>query len=276
LNSQAAIAIPIYKENLSTSEKNSLQQCLKIFPNKKIVFVAPKGLQVKDYNVQGLERCDVVYFNPLYFTNVAGYNRLLLSKHFYKSFNVFKFILIYQLDAWVFADHLDLWCNKGYSYVGAPWFENFEESNSSNKLWATGNGGFSLRKVDDFLQVFEVKEKLFSFQFLWSKYLHYSFFNKLLRLPKLIIQYYWKNKPEFLYELFGENEDHFWSFHAKELNTNFTVANVEDAVSFAFECNPKKMFELNNNQLPFGIHAWEKYDARFVTNVLFNIGIEDS
>ena len=267
MNDSVIIAIPIYKENLSTSEKNSLQQCLKIFPNKKIVFVAPKGLQVKDYNVQGLERCEVVYFNPSYFTNVAGYNRLLLSKHFYKSFNGFKFILIYQLDAWVFTDELDAWCKKNYSYVGAPWFEDFSMGQNNEDLWAVGNGGFSLRKTEDFLRVLASNHSVFSFNFLWSKYNKYSGLSKLLRLPKILFQHLFRNRTDYLYEMFGENEDHYWSFHAKHLDNLFTIPTAEEAVSFAFECNPKKMFELNNQELPFGIHAWEKYDLKFVKSI---------
>tara|TARA_B110000037_G_C16867071_1_gene402483 strand:- start:329 stop:544 length:216 start_codon:yes stop_codon:yes gene_type:complete len=67
--------------------------------------------------------------------------------------------------------------------------------------------------------------------------------------------------------MFGENEDHYWSFHAKHLDNLFTIPTAEEAVSFAFECNPKKMFELNNQELPFGIHAWEKYDLKFVKSI---------
>lgn len=272
MNQQVAVVIPIYKEHLSSNEIKALQQCIQIFTNRKLVFIAPEGLQLKGYDVVGVERCEVICFDTAYFKNVAGYNQLMLSKHFYENFAAFEFILIYQLDAWVFSDQLDYWCKLGYSYVGAPWFENFEQSNESKLLWATGNGGFSLRKIPDFLQVFDSKEKVFSFKFIWSKYEKYSFWKKLLRLPKIISQYYWRNNTANLYELFGENEDHFWSFHAGALDKGFNVANVHEAVSFAFECNPRRMFELNKQQLPFGIHAWEKYDLPFVETVLFSEG----
>lgn len=276
MSDTAVIVIPIYKERLSRNEKGSLEQCIKVFNKRKILFCAPEGLSLEEYNIENTSLKEVVFFDPQFFKNVAGYNRLLLSKHFYQNFAAFEFVLIYQLDAWVFSDQLDHWCNRGCSYIGAPWFENFEQSNNSKSLWATGNGGFSLRKIADFMHVFESQEKIFPFQFLWSKYEKYKTWNKLLRLPKILGLYLFKNNTSHLYQLFGENEDHFWSFHAKELDNSFTVAKVEEAVSFAFECNPRRMFELNQQKLPFGIHAWEKYDLPFVETVLFSKALSDN
>jgi len=34
-------------------------------------------------------------------------------------------------------------------------------------------------------------------------------------------------------------------------------------VSFSFEVGPKHCFEKNNQTLPFGCHAWAKYDREF-------------
>jgi len=198
------------------------------------------------------------------------------SIDFYEKFTAAEFILIYQLDSWVFSDQLNHWCSRGYSYIGAPWFHNFEKGNDSVSLWAAGNGGFSLRKIDDFIEVLESDKKVFPFKFIWSKYEKYGFWEKLLRLPKMLVQYFFRNNTNHLYELFGENEDHFWSFHAKDLEASFTVANVNTALAFAFECNPKRMFELNHKELPFGIHAWEKYDLPFVETVLFSKEVKDN
>ena len=270
MNTTVAIVIPVYKEILTRSEKKSLDQCFKIFPSRTLIFFAPEGLNLQDYQIEDRENCNTVFFDAKFFANVAGYNKLMLSKQFYRKFAAYQFILIYQLDAWAFSDKLDHWCAKDYAYVGAPWFENFSENSDTKNLWAVGNGGFSLRKTTDFIQVLDSKKSIFSFSYLWSKYKEYPLFNKLLRLPKIILQFYCRNNTNHLYELFGENEDHFWSFHAKEIINDFTVAPVQEALSFAFECNPKRMYELNGEQLPFGIHAWEKYDYTFVEKVMFN------
>jgi hypothetical protein len=66
-------------------------------------------------------------------------------------------MLIYQLDAWVFKDDLMKWCNKGYDYIGAPWFEDFGSYEKGKKLWRVGNGGFSLRKIKYFCKVLSWK-----------------------------------------------------------------------------------------------------------------------
>jgi hypothetical protein len=41
---------------------------------------------------------------------------------------------------------------------------------------------------------------------------------------------------------------------------------LKDALEFAFERYPRKCFKLNNHNLPFGVHAWEKYDKSFWLN----------
>lgn len=65
----------------------------------------------------------VRYFNEQYFDSRKSYNELMLSVDFYRSFREYQYMLIYQLDAFVFEDQLEYWCNKGYDYIGAPWIK---------------------------------------------------------------------------------------------------------------------------------------------------------
>lgn len=269
MSKRAVVVIPIYKEELSQSERKSFAQALKIFDPKKIILFGPHGISLKAYETAGDRTFQVRYFDAGFFKGVAGYNKLLLSRSFYKAFDDFEFMLIYQLDAWVFSDQLDSWCDKNYSYIGAPWFENFSTITDATELWAVGNGGFSLRKIEACLDVLDSRKKVFSFKFLWAKYHKYSPVQRLMRLPKMLIQFFFRNNTSHLYELFGENEDHFWSFHAEKIDEAFKVSPIEDALDFAFECNPRRMYELNQNKIPFGIHAWEKYDHKFVEEYLF-------
>ena len=60
-------------------------------------------------------------FDPAYFTSIQGYNRLLLSTEFYQRFLGSAYLLICQLDVFVFRDELAGWVARGYDYVGAPW-----------------------------------------------------------------------------------------------------------------------------------------------------------
>jgi hypothetical protein len=59
------------------------------------------------------------------------------------------------------------------------------------------------------------------------------------------------------------NEDVFWSYFAQKTLSDFKTAPIEEAVKFAFEMNPSDMFKMNGNKLPFGCHAWWKYDINF-------------
>lgn len=258
------VVIPVYKETLTSAEIISLKQCISILGQFKIVFAAANNLDLQKYEEHcGQQKIATVRFQSTFFESIGGYNQLLLSENFYRQFIEYQNILIYQLDAYVFNDKLEAWCNKNYSYIGAPWFRNFETTNGENELWAVGNGGFSLRRVNDFLAVFKHKGKIFSFSFLWQKYSTYSALQRILRLPKIMFQYFFQNSTQHLYQLFGENEDHFWSFHAPRIDVNFKIAPIDDALNFAFECNPRKMYKLNQNRLPFGVHAWEKYGKDF-------------
>ena len=49
---------------------------------------------------------------------------LMLSPFFYESFLDFKYVLIHQLDVFIFKDELNYWCNQNYDYIGAPWFKD--------------------------------------------------------------------------------------------------------------------------------------------------------
>jgi hypothetical protein len=44
---------------------------------------------------------------------------------------------------------------KGYDYIGAPWFEGFDKGSPDDDILAiAGNGGFSLRNIDGFIKAF--------------------------------------------------------------------------------------------------------------------------
>jgi hypothetical protein len=62
-------------------------------------------------------------------------------------------------------------------------------------------------------------------------------------------------------------EDLFWSFIAPRLNPAFSVAPPEIAIDFAWELNPREHYQ-QTGQLPFGCHAWARYDRAFWLDVL--------
>ncbi|MBR4904343.1 MAG: hypothetical protein IKZ53_06705 [Selenomonadaceae bacterium] len=142
MSSKVAVVIPIYKEEINDLEKISLAQVRKVLRNYPIIFVAPEGK-----NFSYLETGEMlIQFHPQYFQSVETYSRLLLSPFFYETFSDFDYILLYQLDAFVFYDALEEFCRLGYDYIGAAFPVSWGNVNGK-KNPRVGNGGFSLRKV---------------------------------------------------------------------------------------------------------------------------------
>jgi hypothetical protein len=70
------------------------------------------------------------------------------------------------------------------------------------------------------------------------------------------------------------NEDIFWGVVVPDRCGLFNVPRPEEAISFAFEAAPEYLFELNQSQLPFGCHAWERYNPQFWRNTLRRIDMD--
>jgi hypothetical protein len=198
---------------------------------------------------------------------VDSYSKLLLSKDFYQGFDDYEFILIYQLDSLVFCDELQWWCEQGYDYIGAPLFriKGQPESGFSGAC----NGGFSLRKVKSFLQVLESPRYVTEQVSFLADVFHRPFVEVrplpwLGRLKKRVEVASQVRQGVKAYAAgYSVNEDHFWSGRASYFYPAFRVAPPEVALGFAFETAPQYCFERKGRRLPFGAHAWAKYDRKF-------------
>ncbi len=229
------IVIPVYKPTPDANELLSFKQCMKILSTHSIVLVASQSLDTKQYETIQGNTISVIRFDDDYFKSTEGYNRLMLSPGFYKNFTAFRYILIYQLDAWIFRDELNEWCKKNYDYIGAPWttheWAKFAAGHLTfvrtvlyklgyRKFDVVGNGGLSLRKVDSFI------------------------FN--LNLFKHAVR------------SFEGNEDAFFSFFINSYNPFFRIPSSTIALNFSFDINPEASYKFNDNRLPMGCHAWNK------------------
>ena len=255
----ATIVVPIYKAHIDEYEKISIIQCLKTFKKYPITFIAPLNLDISSYNklfqenTIKLERFDNCYFN-----DICGYNKLLLSKKFYRRFKNFKYILICQPDAFVFRDELENWCNLDYDYIGAPWIDGFNNEDLHAKLYDVGgNGGFSLRKVSSFLKVLNSFKIINSPKKVFSYYAHLSWGKKVIKFPRIMVKICGaRNNSFYLRRTYDSNEDKFFAFSAPIISPKFRVAPAIKAIGFAFECQPERLYQLNGKHLPFGCHAW--------------------
>jgi hypothetical protein len=269
-NNLCAIVVPIYKEILNENEIHSLKQCLSILKKYPIYLVTYKELSTdvyKDvfefYNVS----VNFEYFDNEYFKDLSGYNSLMMKKEFYDRFSNYKNILIYQLDCFVFRDVLESWCNRGYDYIGAPWFDDNLSHEEGANLWAVGNGGFSLRRISAFMNLFESHMPAYTLRSLLKKMKHEGknviWFLKALMLKE-------ENNFQYLLNEWNDAEDIFYCLKLADTRYRLKTPAISEAIDFAFEQSPEYLFQLNKNKLPFGCHAWGKYQFNsFWKNIIW-------
>ncbi len=260
-----AIAVPLYREELTSEEEISLRHLEHFLGKYDKYLITPKSLRA---HRQGFEK---KRFKNDFFKSTRTYSALLLSKEFYETFSDYSYVLIYQLDALVFSDQLLEWCDAGYDYVGAPWLVGVNAPHVTAPT--VGNGGFSLRKVESFLRVLNstnycVEPDIYWENFCAGKSKHVRYLNlprRYLKRLKIFNGVEWEAArwTKGGWSSHGPNEDLFWSYEAVKYDPKFRIAPVEEAVRFAFEVSPRECFEMSNHTLPFGCHAWAKYDKEF-------------
>ena len=258
---KVVIVIPLYKANPQRSEQASFRQCLSVLRKYDISLLTYKELDISVYELIAKEfNCvlNKVYFSKDYFVSISGYNRLCLNPVLYKKFFEYKFMLIYQLDAWVFKDELEFWCDKGYDYIGAPWFEKDGDGYTYDFVEDVGNGGLSLRNVAFCYKV------LCRFRYApiqpMREILRKSTSPNLRLLRALVRSLGVRNNLAYFlsdYDKNAKNEDGYFSLFRKSyVKCNFP--SPIEAMGFAFEVHPSFLFLLNNRKLPFGCHAYRK------------------
>ncbi len=259
-----AVVVPGYNRAQFTPDEEISFRHLDHFLGRYEKFlVVPESLKIERPGFQ-LQR-----FPDSNFGSAIANTRLMLSPAFYQAFEKFRYILIYQLDALVFSDCLLDWCATDLDYIGAPWLQ------SEDSPWVgtprVGNGGFSLRKVPSFLRVLSSKRYWIDPEDYWQRisagkpwYARYAnlprkWFKRIKRfngVKREVEQ--WHLRPDGT-----RNEDHFWADEAVRYDPGFKVAPFDVGLRFAFEVVPRRCFELNKHNLPFGCHAWPRYDRSF-------------
>lgn len=249
----ACVVIPIYQARLSPSEQLALDRCMEVLGNHPIAIVKPESLHLE----QIFNRYRMILpesFRDEFFTDVRAYNRMMLSDEFYARFAPFEFILVYQLDSFLFSDQLMDWCSREYDYIGAPWLppgrmpsgflytliaarrklhrllnwraRSKDHVSKPQFAYSTGNGGFSLRRVSAMRRV-------------------------LANLSRRAERYRLGRARSW-------HEDIFFSVEANRYCTHIRLPSVRESVYFSWETNPAAASQLTQGVLPFGCHGWNK------------------
>jgi hypothetical protein len=264
MKSKVAILIISHKEQLLPFEKISLKQGLKIFKAYPVYFICPEGLEVHEYHELG-DSFTMDFIPAKWQSNYKNFNRLKIDPFLYKRYSQYDYILFYEPDAFVFRDELHHWVNKGYDYIGAPWLKGFGIADENAPFLGVGNGGFSLRKVSSALKALRKfsyikKPSQLIAEYITSNQAGFNFIRGSLKVARDLTI---KNNTFAPFNNYPYEEDHFWSVHVNKNFDWFRIPPPEEALSFSMEVQPRKMYELNNQKLPFGCHAWWKYDLDF-------------
>lgn len=247
------VVIPIYQPQLSNAERASLERCLSVLGQHRLIIAKPETLDLSAL-LQQHPQLDLEAFPDEYFQGISGYNRLMLSDLFYARFAHYQYMLVYQLDAFVFSDQLLAWCNQDYDYIGAPWLPSATPPDFVERVRATirrklyrwlnrkdrtgngahhaqydycaGNGGFSLRRISKMRTV-------------------------LRKLAQRVEPYRARGHHTY-------NEDVFFCVEANRFRELVRLPALDVAVRFSWESHPAVAAQLNQGRLPFGCHAWDK------------------
>ena len=275
---RAVVVVPVYSSVISKAEMASFRQCVMILGKHDIVLVSYQQLNCTVYGQIASDfgvALKYEFFDPYYFSSVRGYNQLCLSPVFYRRFAYYDYMLVYQLDAWVFRDELDAWCQKGYDYIGAPWFKKCNGEFTSDFSGFVGNGGFSLRKISFCLKVVTRQNRLpvLTPRGLWM----------LLSVTRQEWQEWLKfpfrcmgagNNSRYFFSLLSSehvlNEDMLFSLYRYSY-WHCSIPDSKEASRFSFEVHPDLLFEMINKQLPFGCHAYMKNEYESFWNKYIQI-----
>lgn len=257
MNKNTVIVIPIYKKysELIKFELKLLDQIKTVLSNHEILIILPQSLQ-KEWSQYS--EFKTIFFKDIYFKDKFSYSKLLCRKQFYQSFSDFDYLQIIQTDCWIFEDKIDYFTSLGLDYIGAPWMVDGFDGYPKEKLWKTGNGGFSLRKVSTFISILEQIES--------SQKGKMPVFKIVPKSPKAVIKNWGirNNLNHYIKEAPGE--DIFWCTYVPKIfnQSEFNIADPLTAAHYAFEVLPRFLFEkVTHGKLPMGCHNWLNNDPNF-------------
>ncbi len=273
---KAVVVIPVYRGDIDEYEKISFRQNISILRNYPVTIITHRSVDLSFF----LEVSDsldkpllIEYLDETEFADIEAYNKLMISSHLYRLFKDYDYMLLCQLDCFVFEDSLMEWMEKDYSYIGAPWVERFQQDNLNAPVRGMGNGGLSLRKINHCLKV------LTSFSYVRKPaQLKVDIFNTnnsfLIKVISLLHSLTISNNTFYLFNDWSFNEDLFWAKVADRNFSWFMVPDWREALGFSIEMQPRRFVQLNSNNLPFGCHAWWTYDLDFWRPHIENYGFD--
>ena len=225
------IVVPVYKDKLDITEELSFKRLKELIGKTVDVYlICPEGINTKQYK-KIYSQIKIKEFDKKWFENTKSYSHLLINYDFYKAFDEYEYMYIYQLDCYLFKNELQEWVNKGYDYIGGPILSPLSGWAEPNKQWKpiVGNGGFSLRKIEKFKEITDPNGEYRTY---------YNITDETLKDLEFEDKYFCK----FVYNRY-----------------EFNTPDWREAMYFAFDMNVNIYYDnMNFKGFPMACHAWPK------------------
>jgi hypothetical protein len=253
---RAVVLITVHEPTITPLEEISLRQCFKVLGSHPIRLICPSGMDVSAYKAI-IPEIVVDYIAPHWQSSYTNFAKLKIEPFLYERYQAYEYVLFYELDVFVFRDELEKWCAAGLDYIGAPWFVGHVVANDSSPVLGVGNGGFSLRKTASMLRA---RRSTWLWLRLLASHVRSHPLQALGRVPEDLLRILRGKYPSLV---FARGEDNFWGLVVNRHLRWFRVASFDEAREFSFEALPRRLYKLNGDRLPFGCHAWTRYDIDF-------------
>lgn len=229
-SSLACVIIPASSSYPSKMELEALKRCLIILNNYDIYLVYPYGIDISQYKQAAKKTGKILKYKAFpnsYFHSYRAYNLSCVDSLLYEQFTQYKYLLLCQLDAWVFSDKLEKYCSCNLDYIGCPW-TNGKWGTEFELAGGTAGGGFSLRKVSSFI------EAIYKYNLSRILYPHINFRN-------------------------FANEDVLISYIFPKTVPSFRISEPPLSINFCFSLwyHPEYLIPYCT-EFPFGAHAFHK------------------
>jgi hypothetical protein len=261
-----AVVVPISnRQEFLPDEELSLRHLCHYLGAYDKYLIAPAGSPVRR------DGFTTRYVPRKFFGSPPAHGNLMMWRPFYESFRSYQYIFLHHLDSLVFSDDLLSWCRAGYDFIGPPWVPCRDTPLVTEAR--VGNSGCALFRIASVCRVLQARhrreprtrvvdliarnnerlEPVYGLLARVQRWRPHPFVERIL-------QHRARTRDPLAY---GTCTDQFWSREARRYLPSFRVASVAEALGFAFEAAPRECFERNGRRLPFGCHAWAKYDRAF-------------
>jgi hypothetical protein len=231
------VVTPVSRSETRETDILMWKQSQRVLARYPRMILAPRGLDVGEHAKAG-DADEVRTLDSEWFESIHAFNALMLSTEFLDAFAEFAFILIHELDAFVFRNDLPRWLVAGYDYVGAPFWADYGLRKEAG-LVGVGNGGLSLRNTRAARSVLEAGDRVLSSHPLRVR-LHLGARGRAARYLR------------------GARtcaaSDVFWGSWGTSSLAPFAVAPTDEAARFAFETGLEYLQPRYQASPPFGCH----------------------